>query len=124
MLEFAYENDANGNTVSGDKDTLIAAIMSGRSIRVLIVYDDATRVTAIDASAVFVRYGEVFAQVSWASASWQPPNRDQMTYLEPHSEYMVILSTTGYASRRKLTFPEASTADKTNHYGVKWYLTS
>lgn len=69
MWKFVYENDSNGNEVSGSKKQLIKAINNGSSVKALIVYEEGERVTSIQENVVFIRYGEVFAEISWTSAN-------------------------------------------------------
>ncbi|MEM6483481.1 MAG: hypothetical protein AAF662_00650 [Pseudomonadota bacterium] len=89
-----FENDPNGNPVSGSKADLLAAVRNGQPVRVFL---PGRRVDhAVDAVFLSLIEGEVFAQsptIHAQAPEFSPPS---IGFREPNTHWRAIVGTNGH----------------------------
>jgi hypothetical protein len=118
-----FENDPEGNVVSGSREALVEHLRNGGRIRVALTTEEgpaSKRVTVVSPIATFTRFGEAFAQVAWIGSAWQEPTRDLFQFIDPPTNYTLNLSTRGLTHRRVVDFNNRLSSD-TVRLGVRWY---
>lgn len=114
-----YQNDENGNTVSGSKQALIAATLLGMEVKVAIVYPNNPGQTYLTpAENVWIRDGEVTIQ----NAS-QISVRDDLTIQSDPYYWIVMLNTKGVINTSRWALGEhRSKGNGEDHVRVTWFV--
>lgn len=88
-----YENNADGDALTGSKQELVEAVRQGQPVRIVTV---GRRIEhAADAGFLSVFEGEVFAQIEAIEAQRPTLNPTRMGYRDPGTKWRMIVGTNG-----------------------------
>lgn len=120
-VKLAYQNDKNGNRVTGSKEALISAISAGASLRICVISDDeAGHLTAFTPSLVIVRRGHVFAQNISIGGDWKIDDTEILDFVQPIIHIAQNYSTSG----RVVNIFTTATGENRSvyNYALQWYV--
>jgi len=121
----AYKHDGKGNTVEGNLQILIDAVLNGKSVRVLVEDDKRGHSYVFDAQLLFAKEDFVCAQNTSIVSTDQ--NEDlTLRFKEKCYYWLVIACTKGYLDITRYNLGENTRVQEKEHtrehHTMRWFI--